>query len=657
MHVTMLGHGMPCPYVCFARVSVRCVFVYCPRLRSLCFRSLRASPFVVFSFIARTGTACRALIYIDVFSRTILSYISPYAGSGTKHLAKWRGCRTIIGMNIEDTKMKDTSAREDTAIQDGVLVNVEAMLSASERGVGPDIVIVVSSSPDGADFWQNRLTSSDGIHGSGAVVKAAAIVLSVSESNWHGPAGNGLGTINAFYSAGRMAAETGIVSPGDDGLDDVFRVFSEFVRRKSVFMFHTAGKGTRLSPLTAAEYNSKSRIKLPGMIKAEEVSSPITVLEAAIRAAAIYAPSREGRLSVFWGDQVLLNELDVSADSRHHVEIFAQPIRLDENIKSYGILIPGEDGDCLLREKLSVSRVREMFPGLPDKVYRSVGSFSLSFELFERLVASEHRAVMSLEGALNTDNDWWQAITSTLEEYIDLSSKKGISADPAEKRWRKTHKVIEGLNSTGENGCEAKRMVGFKNTGENSLWMDYGRNSCLFENILLLTGTGPRSRQARMFFGLDGDLPGDVSCGKIKSEHSVIIDSRVGSGKLKNCVVVSSDIGEVNAEDSIIIGSDIIKLNSSGALCYNVASSLEELESGDILVNIFHPETGRIVMRTDIARDGQVDWKNNVKVGENRFSWPELAKLIGSVSEEDIRKTRDIALKTIQKEKKGKRNE
>ena len=576
---------------------------------------------------------------------------------GTKWLEKVGCYRTISGMKAREKKIKDVPVPvgEEAGLKskDRVLANVEAMLKAPSMGVGPDMVIVVSSSDAGADFWQKRLTGQDGVHGSGTIVKTSAVVLSVSESNWHGSAGNGLGTINAFYMAGKMALRLGLIGPGKDDLDDILNLFTAFSRHKSVFMFHTAGKGTRLSPLTAAEHNSKSRIKLPGIVETKKGRETITVLELVIRAAAIYAPTREGRVSVFWGDQVLLNEFDVSSDGRYHIEIFAQPVPLDESIKSYGIIIPGKDGDCLVREKLPVSRVREMFPELSDRVYRSVGSFSLSLDLFERLVVSEKQALISREGALNTDNDWWQALTSTIEEYAALSLEKGIPAVIAGERWRKTRKVCDEFISGGKHGQGSERMVGFKDTGENSLWMDYGRNSCLFENILLLTGTSSAALQARTFFGLEVESGKGLTNTGAAAENSVIVNSRLGAGNVKNCVIVSSDIEEVNAVDSVIIGSDIIKLNSVGALCYNVVSSLEDLKKGDILVNVFHPEKGAIEMRTDISRNGQADWEDGTKIGENIFSYPELSEVIRKVSEQDMLKAREIAFSEIRKERKN----
>ena len=540
----------------------------------------------------------------------------------------------------------------EAAGESGVLGNVEAMLEAPGTGLGPDIVIIVSSTEEGAVFWQKRLTGSDDIHGSGTVVKPSAMVFSVSESNWHGPAGNALGTINAFREAGIMAMRKGILRTSGEEFTCVFRSFLELLKNKSVFMFHTAGKGTRLSPLTAAEHNSKSRIKLPGIIQTKNGEETITVLEAAIRAASIYAASRENRLSVFWGDQVLLSERASKLESKHHVELFAHSIELNDTIKSYGIIIPGENGDCLLREKLSASSVRKMFPEIKDNVYRSIGSFSVSFEFFELLAMSEKEAALSKKGTLNTDSDWWQAITSAKEEYIELLSEKGIQPDAAEKRWSKTRKICDSLASNLREGVWRRNTVGFKDTGKNSLWMDYGRNDCFFKNILLLAGESIPSREGRAFFGSKKTDSSAISSQGNSIVNSVVVNSRLGHGKLKNCVVISSDIEDFDAENSVIIGSDIIKFNSKGALCYNVVSPKEVLKENEILVNIFHPDKGRIVMKTDLSRDGQEDWAKNLKIMDNVFSYKELTELVSVASEEEILKTRRSAVMNIKKGRK-----
>ena len=45
-------------------------------------------------------------------------------------------------------------------------------------------------------------------------------------------------------------------------------------------------------------------MKLPATVKVDGSSVPLTILEAVIKQTGVYAPSRRGRLSVFWGDQV-----------------------------------------------------------------------------------------------------------------------------------------------------------------------------------------------------------------------------------------------------------------------------------------------------------------------------------------------------------------
>ena len=72
----------------------------------------------------------------------------------------------------------------------------------------------------------------------------------------------------------------------------------------SVGLYHTAGKGTRLAPLPGAENNNKPGVKLPATIKINNQNVSITILEAVIKQTGVYASSRKGRLSVFWGDQV-----------------------------------------------------------------------------------------------------------------------------------------------------------------------------------------------------------------------------------------------------------------------------------------------------------------------------------------------------------------
>ena len=203
-----------------------------------------------------------------------------------------------------------------------LLNHSKAMGQAARRAVGPDVLIVVNTTGEQAEFWQKRL-SKDGIKGAGTIAKENAVILSVSEDNWKGGAGNGLGTLNGFILAARKAHTIGLLAlDGESDEKALVGAFLRYCRDKSVFMYHTAGKGSRIAPLPAAEINSKSNVKLPEMLPFDGEWKTITILEEGIKETSIYAHSRKNRLSVFWGDQIFIPAKGVEFEGTHHGEIF-----------------------------------------------------------------------------------------------------------------------------------------------------------------------------------------------------------------------------------------------------------------------------------------------------------------------------------------------
>jgi hypothetical protein len=523
-----------------------------------------------------------------------------------------------------------------------MLENARAMAEAPSKGIGPEVVIVVNSMPAEAAYWQERLTGEDNIHASGAVIRRGAVVLSVTESNWQGPAGNALGTLNGFFQAAGKAGELGLISGRGEETD----IFLEFLADKSVFMFHTAGRGMRVAPLAASELNSKSNIKLPGIINVAGKEECVTILESVIKMASIYAPSRRGRLGVFWGDQVIINENSIDLDGSHHVEIFGQLVPLDENIKSYGVLIPSGDGGCGVREKLDVASVIDMLGPANNKVYRSIGSFTISLDILRAFMDLERSVLKAGKGSLNTDPDWWQPLTSTREEYTRTMDQKGIDPVSSGARWDNVNSMWQTLEKDPAE-CGKSGRIGFTDVGEGSFWWDYGQNAYLFENIKLLTTGTEESRAARLFFGAEKALVKSSREGNVIIDDSLILNSSLKTGVLKRCVVVSSDIDSICAENSVIIGSDIIELNAEGALCYNVVSAKESLKEGDVAANIFHSSEGKIDMRTCLRRDGRADWENNEKVCDNRFTYKEIADIMREVSREEAERVKRQAAEDL----------
>ena len=168
---------------------------------------------------------------------------------------------------------------------------------------GMDIVIVSTNHPQQQSFWQQRLETLKG-----NLLKESCIVLVVLEE-WPGGAGNGLGTLFAYHKAQEKAKfmyHTDLYALQKKGA--------------SVAIYHTAGQGMTLFPITASELNDRSAVKLPGIIG----NRRLTILEAVIAQTSRFADQRRGRLSVFWGDQIFIPSNHFSETGDHHIEILCR---------------------------------------------------------------------------------------------------------------------------------------------------------------------------------------------------------------------------------------------------------------------------------------------------------------------------------------------
>ena len=512
-----------------------------------------------------------------------------------------------------------------------------------------------------------RLTGADNIYGSGEAVKDKAIVLSVSETNWSGNAGNGLGTLNGYVQAARKAQELGLITTGVDlseknlsekDILTLVKAFneSEYVKGKSVFMFHTAGKGTRTAPLPGVEGNAKPNIKLPSMIEAGGKNVPLTILESVLIQTRIYAEEREDRLSVFWGDQVIINENDVTHKPTHHAEIYGQLVPINEELESFGLLIPGENGSVKQREKLKLDQIRTILPDGADAAYKSIGSFNLTQALLALMIEGHIDYLSQAKGKLDSDPDWWQPLTSNLEDtseedgYKTMMAKKGKSEGVAVSQYERMRKIWDKLN---KGKLDSVHALGYTDVGRHSLWWDYGQNAFYLNNMQILTEkVTTAGRAARQFFGVDSWIADSVlgtnttvaatvaafpssaladgnanEAGVLSIEGSVVLNSTIRSGSLKNCVVINSTLTHVVAENAVIIGSTILELNAIGGLVYNVVTEKESVKEGQIVANIFHPNEGRIEMRTTTSNNGSVDWENFVS--DNAYTYDDISTLMG----------------------------
>ena len=119
-----------------------------------------------------------------------------------------------------------------------------------DGNVGFDFVIVCTNNVSQEQYWQERLDATRG-----QVAKLDAVITVVHEDWSSGGAGNAQGTLYAYRKAREKISTSGV------DLDAMLAC------GKTVSIYHTAGKGTRLAPLPGAENNNKPGVKLPSLVE------------------------------------------------------------------------------------------------------------------------------------------------------------------------------------------------------------------------------------------------------------------------------------------------------------------------------------------------------------------------------------------------------
>ncbi len=455
---------------------------------------------------------------------------------------------------------------------------------------GFDLVIIVTSNDKQAAFWKERLEAvKDQIIG-----KDARIYCVVEE--WE--AGQLLGTLNAWEK----------VSAYED-LESLLR------QGGKIAIYHTAGHGKRMAPLVQSEGNDKAGIKLPGLLNLSGRKVPMRLLEAVIYQSSIFAPSRKGRICVFWADQIFIPSGDVEFEGKHHVELFTirkpAPDTREEwerEWQAYGLVIPREDG-CMMLEKQSWDEFERLVEDGVIKqedgriiIGKGLGCFSISYEFFIE-VLSEFKKDLEERRKLDTDPDLWMPLTSP------------DRVEP-EKRAR-VEPLIRRFDSKGA-------IFGDKDMGAGTYWWDLGQPILYHEHLLKLTQDTEEGEVMRAFF---------------RADSSGIIGSEV-EGMLRGCVVVDSRVEDSDLNECVVISSMIRGVSGNKSLIYNcIELSGFDLGDENVVADVFHPMKGKIRMKRGILRDGKKDW--DMRLLPNPYSYRELEHLMRDVPIDDTLRERE----------------
>ena len=122
----------------------------------------------------------------------------------------------------------------------------------------------------------------------------------------------------------------------------------------SAALYHTAGKGTRLAPLPGAENNNKPGVKLPATapLGVDGAVVPLTILRKCGEVDGHLRVVSQGRLSVFWGDQVFVPTKSYEYDAkRAHADILCMLAPMPsaaewaaKGLEKYGLVAVAKNG-------------------------------------------------------------------------------------------------------------------------------------------------------------------------------------------------------------------------------------------------------------------------------------------------------------------------
>mmetsp|Transcript_18616 Transcript_18616/g.46091 ORF Transcript_18616/g.46091 Transcript_18616/m.46091 type:complete len:527 (+) Transcript_18616:128-1708(+) len=516
--------------------------------------------------------------------------------------------------------MTDKNARFEEA--------VEAMTKSENRF---DVTIICTTDDHQADFWMSKL--SDGLSKEG---EKFPMVIAVSEDWAPGGAGNGLGTLYAWQKAVKLAK-----TKFDADLEALM-----LDNTVSAALFHTAGKGTRMAPLPASENNNKPGVKLPFL--STSTGKAMTVLEAVVQQSGIYAPSRKGRLSVFWGDQVFLPSVSFQYTPTHHVDIMCTLLGdtaptpeewAAQGLEKYGVIavLEGDKAETAQVEKVDHATATRMLGqlGTIKQVGPSLGSFSVSGEILKAMLEEYSTELTEKTAKLDTDPHFWMPLTLSEADYIYLMKQKGIDEGESKSHYARM-KVFSEKFDKGDMG-----LFGAVDVGKDACWWDYGQLKLYSKNTtLLLEDSNPECGLLRKFLGLtDGPTFGKI--GEADVVHSFCFNSKIASGNIKDTIACQVNTKELNAEGAIVVNCVAPRITAGkGCILYNIMSEEEIIaQDGQVMVAVTAESGDSFVLKSKVDIDGGKAWKIVVEDNENSFEQVWKNNKMANISKIDAERT------------------
>ena len=501
--------------------------------------------------------------------------------------------------------------------------NVDLMNEPPSKETSMDIIIISASNQSLVNFWEKRLKKTRDY-----LVSPESLIICVEEDWSSGGAGNGLGSLYAYKKAHEKALN-------EWGID----IFKEQLKGASIAMYHTAGQGKRLAPLTISELGIKSAVELPGLICPCEDNEMgvtlITLLEATIKQSMIFAPSRKGRLSVFWSDQVFIPSRSCQQNSNSHIDILVKKIPFpnelewsQKNLDNYGLLAWDGQGNAKLFDKCDYKTFGEILSShraiADEGLGISMGAFSLSVEMLAALLDEFNPELSNRTQLFDSDPYFWMPLTLDDDSYISAMLIRKIPLNDIKNHYERMQKFKKRFNKKNE--MSSLTFFNGIDIGSESYWWDYGTLDSYYHNNLIMTNKGLESDLMRTFFLLNNNNSSSKEKMDDNETSSLVLGSNIKEGKIKNSIVLNVNAEELTINHSILIGCDVKSLTAQRSLIYHV-KEFEPLHLEEYMVRAdVHTLFDKLKLKSSIKADGKSNWK--IRLFDNTHSWEEAIEFI-----------------------------
>jgi len=428
-----------------------------------------------------------------------------------------------------------------------------------------------------------------------------SIFVPVSEHAWTGAAGNGLGTLFAIENASAAIGKN---------------IVEEVKRGKSVLIVHTAGVGTR--NLLTRTCKNKAYIEILN----------ISLLEGVIKQFQAFAIPY--RILVTWGDQLLLfadspDEISKCAQSTH-VMLFGLKAELTREVASkYGIQIVQctDEGGCELldfddtRNYEEAKKKRRKHAG--SQVMINMGMFAMSGTVAERMLEAFNINLQKREGKFNSDELW----------------QSWISVDSVADQWHKEH---ADMIKTAVLRTEPHKLIKSFPLSVKALWRDFGTNASYYASMMKILAEDEVGRRLRNFLGVEVSSSVTKGC---EVQDSVYVDAEFDAGSVQDSVVSKSSAKSAQLVQACVINSRLNRIQAKNCVVYNVVDNATIEVEDCVLIDVFHPDKGKIRLKMRIGEEqGAKDKWWHSRLPGNEYSLSEVAGMMKDVSGNEIKTTR-----------------